>query len=203
MFIVQSRNGIELYDIYDRNMNKTIYKETLPKIREAIDNSSADFTIYMHDNAWKGVQPRAELNRYIGRNKWTQYMGKPCNKDHPTMRTPVRKQPVKVPKLRCSCTFPEGPIHAAFNPKMNLVEETFAQLDRIMTANKIKDANNNKKWIVRGSGKKKFWKRQLRKAIRQLNKDKEFFINQYTTYKETRCDEFIKSRGKRLKTSKW
>ena len=65
LFIVQSRNGIELYDIYDRNMNKTIYKETLPKIREAIDNSSGDFTIYMHDNAWKGVQPRAELNRYI------------------------------------------------------------------------------------------------------------------------------------------
>ena len=119
------------------------------------------------------------------------------------MRTPIRKLPVKVPKLRCSCTFPEGPIHAAFNPKMNLVEETFAQLDRIMTANKIKDANNNKKWIIRGSGKKKFWKKELRKAIRQLNKNKQFFINQYATYKKTRCEEFIKSRGKRLRTSKW
>ena len=202
LFILQSRDGIELYDIYDRNMNKSMYKEKLPKIREIINNSDADFTVYMHDNAWKGVQPTAELNRHIGRNKWTQYMGKPCNKDHPTMKTPIRKQPVKVPKLRCSCTFPEGPIHAAFNPKMNIVEETFAKLDRIMTENKIKDANNNKKWIIRGSGKKKFWTKQLKKAIRQLNKDKQFFINQYDTYKD-RCDAFIRSRGKRLKTSKW
>ena len=76
------------------------------------------------------------------------------------------------------------------------------ELGRIMTANKIKDAKNNKRWIIKGSGKKKFWTRQLKKAIRELNKNKQFFINQYTNYKD-RCNAFIRSRGKRLKTSKW
>ena len=132
----------------------------------------------------------------------TQYMGKPCNKDHPTMKTPIRKLPVKVPKLRCSCTFPEGPIHAAVHPKFNLAEEVFAKIDRQMLENKIADAKKNKIWIAKGAGKQKFWTKQLKKAINQVNKDKEFFINQYKSYKK-RCNALIKSRGKRLRTSKW
>ncbi len=148
------------------------------------------------------VQPRAELNRYIdiGEGKWTQYMGKPCNKDH--HENTIRRQPVKVQKLRCSCTFPEGPIHTAFNPKMNIIEDTFAEFDRIMNTNKIKDAQNNKICVIKGSKKTKLWTRQLKKAVRQLNKNKQFFINQYTNYKD-RCNAFIRSRWKRLKTSKW
>ncbi len=39
-------------------------------------------------------------------------------------------------------------------------------------------------------------------AIRRLNKNKEYFKNQYATYKE-RCNDFIKTRGKRLRKSKW
>ena len=104
--------------------------------------------------------------------------------------------------MRCNCKIPDGPIHASYNPKCNLVEETFARIDRQMTENKVKDSKRGKEWILKGAGKKKFWKKQLIKAIKQVNKDKSFFRNQYDGYKR-RCDEFIKSRGKRLKTSKY
>ena len=56
--------------------------------------------------------------------------------------------------------------------------------------------------VIKGAGKKKFWIKQLEKAIQQLNTDTQFFVNQYDTYL-TRCKAFIASRGKRLKTSKW
>ena len=85
---------------------------------------------------------------------------------------------------------------------MNLVEETFARLDRQLLENKRADALKGISWIVERTERKKFWKKQLRKAIRQVNKDKQYFLNQYATYKD-RCKAFIKSRGKRLKTSKW
>ncbi len=202
LFILQSIEGIELFYIYDNNMKMDDYKELLPQIKQEINKSSANFTCYMHDNAWKGKQPTVDLNMILGRGKWTRYMGKPCRKNHPTMKTPIRKYPVKVQKLRCDCDFPDGPIHAAFNPKLNLVEETFAKIDRQMMQNKIDDEKKNKPWIAIGSGKKKFWTRQLEKAIHQVNKDKHFFINQHKSYKQ-RCKAFIKSRGKRLKTTKW
>jgi len=54
---------------------------------------------------------------------------------------------------------------------------------------------------MHGAGKKRFWKRQLRRAIQQLNKT-DIFENQYNGYKK-RCDAFIKSRGKRIKNQKW
>ena len=157
----------------------------------------------MHDNAWKGSQPKAQLNQHIGRGKWTQYMGAPCWKPHKTMRTPITKRPVRVPRLQCNCKFPNGPIHAAYNPKLNLVEETFAKIDRQMLKNQREDSKNNKPWPQKGAGKETFWKKQLTKAIHQVNKDKQYFKNQYRTYKEGRCEKFIKSRGKRLKTSKY
>ena len=156
----------------------------------------------MHDNAWRGSQPKAELNEYIGRNKWTQYMGTPCWKLHPTMRTPITKKPVRTPRLRCNCKFPKGPIHAAYNPKMNLVEETFAKIDRQMLKNQREDAKRNKHWPQKGAGKEKFWKKQLEKAVNQVNRDKDFFKKQYKSYKE-RCQKFIASKGKRLKTTKY
>ena len=160
-------------------------------------------TSQLHDNAWKGVQPTAQLNRYIGKGKWTKYMGGPCWIPHPTMRTPKTNKPTRKYKLRCSCKFPKGAIHAAYNPKMNLVEETFAKIDRQMLLNQRADAKRNKHWPAKGAGKEVFWKRQLTKAIQQVNKNKQFFKNQYATYKSRRCSEFIESRGKRLKISKY
>ena len=130
------------------------------------------------------------------------YMGGPCWKPSKTAFTPKRKQPVREPKKRCNCKFPEGPIHAAFNPKMNLVEETFAEIDRQMLLNQRADAKKGKPWPTKGAGKEKKWVQQLRKAVKQVHQKKHIFQKQYAGYK-TRCKAFIKSRGKRLRTSKW
>ena len=70
-------------------------------------------------------------------------MGGPCNKDHPTMRTPTGRK-CKVPRKRCNCDFPDGPIHAAYNPKLNLAENVFAELDRQLMKNKRADAEKGK-----------------------------------------------------------
>ena len=147
------------------------------------------------------ARPTAKLNRHIGRNKWTQYMGAPCKKDDQTMRTPTGRK-CKVPKKRCSCDFPDGPIHAAYNPKLNLAENVFAELDRQLMKNKRADAEKGKTWLVQRTKRRTFWKRQVRRAIKQVNKNKAFFEKQFNGFK-TRCQAFIESRGKRLKTSKW
>ena len=203
LFIVITRQGILMYDLYNKNMTKADYGEKLPMLREKLDDLGAGFemTYYMHDNAWRGARPTAALNTHIGRNKWTQYMGLPCKKDHPTMRTPTGRK-CKVPKKRCSCDFPDGPIHAAYNPKLNLAENVFAELDRQLMKNKRADAEKGKTWLVQRTKRRAFWKRQVRRAIRQVNKNKSFFENQYDGFKG-RCEAFIASRGKRLKTSKW
>ena len=86
---------------------------------------------------------------------------------------------------------------------MNLVEETFAKIDRQMLLNQRADAKKNKMWPSKGAGKEVFWTKQLTKAVHQVNKDKQFFKNQYASYKSKRCAEFIESRGKRLKISKY
>jgi hypothetical protein len=129
-------------------------------------------------------------------------MGAPCTQPHPTLKTPKRKIPVRVPKERCDCTFPEGPIHASFNPKLNLVEETFARIDRQMLKNKKADALQNRDWPLKGSGKKEFWTTELVRAIEEVNYDKAWFRAQYNTFKE-RCRAMIQVRGERLRTSKW
>ena len=201
LFIAISIRGVEMFELYDKNMGIAEYKQKLP-VLGALISTRPDFTFYMHDNAWRGVHPVAELDEHIGRGKWTQYCGKPCTTNSKTMRTPIRKIPVKVPKKRCTCVFPRGPIHASFNPKMNLAEEAFAELGRIIHKNQQADEIAGRKWIKRGPGKKALWKRQIRKAIKQLNKNPLFFHNQYDTFKK-RCDAYIESRGKRLKTSKW
>ena len=85
---------------------------------------------------------------------------------------------------------------------MNLVEETFAKIDRQMLKNQREDAQKNKHWPQKGAGKEKFWKKQLEKAVNQVNRDKDFFKKQYKSYKE-RCQKFIASKGKRLKTTKY
>ena len=206
LFILQSRNGIELFDIYDNTMKKKDYVALLPKVEAAIRNSHIDCSVYLHDNVWRDASPTDALNRFVGPGKWTQYMGKPCTKPHATEVTPVRKIPTRVPLDRCHCDFPDGPVHAAFNPKLNLVENTFAQIDRVMTQNKIADerANPPRYWIRKGAWKTRFWKRELKKAIEQLNENKQFFKNQYKSYL-TRCKAYLHrdSRGKRLKTSKY
>ena len=196
------KDNIELYDIYRNNMTVARYTELLPQIQQEINKSDAPFTCFMHDNAWRAGQPRAELNRCFGEGRWTQYMGDPCKKPHKTLRTHHGQRPALVDKLRCGCEFPEGPIHAAYNPKINLVEETFAEMDRQMLKNQRADSLNNKPWPMKGVGKEKFWRKQLKKAVNQLNKRPHVFRNQYAGFKG-RCEAFIKSRGKRLKTSKW
>ncbi len=130
------------------------------------------------------------------------YMGAPCWKPSKTAFTPVRKQPVREPRLRCNCKFPEGPIHAAYNPNMNIVEETFAEIDRQMLLNQRVDAKRGKPWPTKGAGKEKKWIKQLRKAVKQVHRKKHIFKKQHAGYKK-RCKAFIKSRGKRLRTSKW
>ena len=86
---------------------------------------------------------------------------------------------------------------------MNLVEETFAKIDRQMLKNQREDAQKNKHWPQKGAGKEKFWKKELEKAVNQVNRDKDFFKSQYKSYKTKRCQKFIKSKGKRLKTTKY
>ena len=202
LFLVQSRSGIMLFDIYDRNMTKAVYAELLPSIGDQIANWNGDFSYYMHDNAWRGARPVRELNEYIGFGKWTKYMGEPCKVDHPTMRTPVTDVPCKVPRKRCNCNFEDGPVHAAYNPKLNLVENTFEEIDRILLLNKRADALKDISWSVPKTERLRFWRRQLKKAIRKMNKNKQYFINQHDGYKN-RCKAFIKSRGKRIKNQRW
>ena len=145
LFLVQSIHGIEYSDIYMKNMGLAKYKGYLPEIGTIIKDSNHDFRFYLHDNAWRGVQPEDELNEHIGRGKWTRYPGRPCTKAHPTLKTPKRGLPVRIPKTNCDCTFPDGPIHAPFNPKMNLAEETFAEIDRQITKNKVADEKRGRK----------------------------------------------------------
>ena len=114
MFVVMSIDGIELYDIYKKNMGVERYTELLPQIRTAINASDAPFSYFMHDNAWGGNQPRAELDETFGRGRWTQYMGNPCWRPHPTARTPKTNKPTRLAKLRCPCKFPEGAVHVAY-----------------------------------------------------------------------------------------
>ena len=79
-----------------------------------------------------------ELNRYIGKGKWTQYMGAPCKQRHEYL-TYKNGKPKMIDKDECTCRFPTGPVHAAYNPKMNLVEETFALLDAQIKRNYTSD----------------------------------------------------------------
>ena len=197
LFIVISKQGILMYDLYDKNMTKADYEEKLPIIREKLDEAqNFEMSYYMHDNAWRGARPTRTLNQFIGEGRWTQYMGAPCKKNHKTMRTPKSNRPCKVPKLRCGCDFPDGPIHAAYNPKLNLAENVFAELDRQLLKNKRADNAKGKTWLIQRTKRRAFWKRQVRRAIRQVNKKKEFFENQYIGFK-TRCQAFIASRGKK------
>ena len=51
LFLVQSINGIEIYDIYKENMGLDRYKELMLQIKERIQESNAPFSCYMYDNA--------------------------------------------------------------------------------------------------------------------------------------------------------
>ena len=114
LFMVQSINGILFYELYDRNMKKAHYVKRLPQIKKAIEDSGLDFTVWMHDNAWRGVQTTGVLDVIFGEGGYTKYMGVPCKKNHKSMRTPVTDRPCKVPKKRCGCEFPPGPVHASY-----------------------------------------------------------------------------------------
>ena len=204
LYLLQSVAGIEHVHIYDKNMTKADYIELLqevgPKMRAAgIDGR---FSIYLHDNLWRNGEPIEELDIYIGRGRYTRYMGAPCTTPHDWKKTPIRKIPTRVANERCDCEFPLGPIHASFNPKLNLVEETFARIDRQMLLNKRADALEGNIWPMKGSGKKSFWTLQLVQAIEEVNRDTAWFRNQYRGFKE-RCRKQVISRGKRLLTQKY
>ena len=50
LYLMQSRNGIEYYEIYDKTLNKTRYKRRiLPQVGKVIKDSEI-FTCYLHDN---------------------------------------------------------------------------------------------------------------------------------------------------------
>ncbi len=203
LFIAQSKNGIEYHELYDRNMNKTKYKSFLKIIGSVVQEADIEFSCYVHDNVWRGNMPERELNRYIGPGKWTRYMGPPCKEDHPTQVYKSGK-PRKVHKPVCTCNFPDGPVHAAYNPKMNLTENTFAEVDAQLKRNHAEDMKKipPRVWVKSGAGKKAFWKRELERAVNQVGANKKFFVKQYNGYLK-RARAFVESRGKRLTVSKW
>lgn len=50
LYLMQSWNGIEYYEIYDKTLNKTRYKRRiLPQVGKVIKDSEI-FTCYLHDN---------------------------------------------------------------------------------------------------------------------------------------------------------
>ena len=93
-------------------------------------------------------------------------------------------------------------MHASYNPKLNLVEEVFGKIDSTMLKMQRADAKNGKPWPEKGAGKETFWKEKLEEAVHKVKYDKEFFQRQYAGFKG-RGKAFIKSRGKRLRTSKY
>ena len=144
-----------------------------------------------------------ELNHYIGAGKWIQYMGAPCKRQH-EYRTYKNGRPALVDKEVCTCEFPTGPVHAAYNPKTNLVEETFSELDAQIKRNHAADQKQTppKVWPMKGTGKQKFWIKQLERAIKQVGANKEFFVNKYDGYLAL-AHLYVQSRGERLRTSKY
>jgi len=203
LFLLISKNGIELHELYHKNMNKDHYKRLLRSVGQVSKDADIDFSCYLHDNLWRGKQPAHELNKFIGKGKWTQYMGAPCKKNHET-QTYKSGKPRRVDKPVCTCEFPTGPVHAAYNPKTNLVEEAFAEIDAQIKRNHTADQKLTPpvKWIEKGVGKKKFWVKQLNRAIKQVGANKQFFIKLYDGYL-ARAQLYVQSRGKRLRLSKY
>lgn len=215
LFLAQSINGIEYHKVYNNNMKKVHYTNALKKLRQkVIDNRQDDtketMTCFVHDNLWGDRQPEEQLDRTFGAGKWTRYPGAPCWKPHATQRTPKRGIPTRQYLKRCHCDFPDGPVKAAYCPKTNLVENTFARLDRILLQNQLIDIDAGRApWPRHGltSGehdRKKFWRGQLERAVDELNQDKGYFQRQYAGFLK-RCKMYTsrKSMGKRLNYSKY
>ena len=52
LFLVITKSGILMYDLYNKNMSKADYEEKLPTLREKLDEEeNFEMTYYMHDNA--------------------------------------------------------------------------------------------------------------------------------------------------------
>ena len=51
LFLCQSIDGIEMFDIYKNNMKLDRFKELIPQIKAEVRKSNAPFTFFMHDNA--------------------------------------------------------------------------------------------------------------------------------------------------------
>ena len=130
-------------------------------------------------------------------------MGRPCKKQHEYL-TYKNGKPKLVDKDDCTCTFPTGPVHAAYNPKMNLTEKVFAKLDEQIKKNFASDQEQVPPivWPVKGTGKMTFWMKQLERAIAQVGQNKQYFAALYDGYLRT-AQLYIKNRGERLKTSKY
>ena len=87
---------------------------------------------------------------------------------------------------------------------MNLVEETFAEIDRQIKRNHVEDQKKDQPivWPSKGVGKRTFWKKQLEKAVQQVGANGSFFERQYNGYLK-RAQLYTESRGNRLKSSKY
>ena len=203
LFLCISRNGIELHELYMKNMNKAKYKDLMISVGQISKEADIDFSCYLHDNLWRGNQPVKELDAAFGRDKWTKYMGAPCKTQHDYL-TYKNGKPKLVDKDDCTCTFPTGPVHAAYNPKMNLTEKVFAKLDEQIKKNFASDQEQVPPivWPVKGTGKMTFWMKQLERAIAQVGQNKEYFAALYDGYLRT-AQLYIASRGERLRTSKY
>ncbi len=88
------------------------------------------------------------------------------------------------------------------NPKLNVIENTFEEIDRVLMKLKKEDELKGKSWIIPQKKRNAFWRRKIRMAIRRVNNNKDYFKTQYTSYKE-RCNDFVRSRGKQLAMPKW
>ena len=221
LFLVINITGVVYHKVYPNNMKKVHYTNALKHLQKKVNENAEDddedavtMTCFVHDNLWGSGQPKEMLNRTFGDGKWTQYMGEPCYFPHKTKRTPVRHLPTREYKQRCPCEFPDGPVKASYCPKTNLTENCFAQLDRILLRNqRLEIAAGKPAWPKHGqtSGDRahggdlcEFWKKKLKRAVRDLNQDKQYFRKLYATFLD-RCKLYTsrQSRGKRLKTTKY
>ena len=88
------------------------------------------------------------------------------------------------------------------NPKLNVIENTFEEIDRELMKLRKEDELKGKSWIIPQKKRNAFWRRKIRMAIRRVNNNKDYFKTQYASYKE-RCNDFVRSRGKQLAMPKW
>ena len=77
---------------------------------------------------------------------------------------------------------------------MNITENAFNQLVQILEKKRKSDLSKGKEWPRRSAGAKAFWKRQIRAAVREFDKDKSWFSNAWDSYLD-RHKDIVKQNG--------